>query len=114
MTVTPGQKQTQMLTTALPSFVGGKTIVRFRLKTAATQSGMVRLVSMSKGKKTAQTVEFKLGQAGTWQEYSVTLPPFEGKPFSLWIGFATEKETLTFDEISLVDANGDTLKRWPF
>jgi hypothetical protein len=49
-----------------------------------------------------------------WREYAVAIPHFEGKPFSLWIGLAREKEALTFDEISLVDANGKTLKRWSF
>jgi alpha-L-rhamnosidase len=112
--VTPGQGPTQMLTTALPSFVGGKTSLRFHLKTAAKDGGIVRLVSVSGGKKTAQTVEFKLGPAGTWQDYTVAIPPFDGKPFSLWIGLAREKEALAFDEISLADANGKTLKRWSF
>ena len=114
MIVTAGQGPTQMLTTVLPSFVGGKTSVRFRLKTAATQGGIVRLVSVSKGKKNVQTVEFKLGPVGTWQEYTVAVLPFEGKPFSLWIGLAREKEALAFDAISLVDAGGGTLKNWPF
>ena len=114
MIVTPSQGPAQMLTTALPSFVGGKTSVRFRLKTAATQGGTVRLVSVRAGEKNVQTVEFKLGPAGTWQEYTVAIPPFEGNPVSLWIGLAREKEALAFDEISLVDAKGGTLKSWPF
>jgi alpha-L-rhamnosidase len=114
MIVTPGQGATQMLTTALPSFVGGKTTVRFRLKTVATEGGIVRLVSMNKGEKNARTMEFKLGPAGAWQEYTVAVPEFEGKPFSLWIGLAREKETLAFDEIAFVNANGNTLKQWSF
>jgi hypothetical protein len=84
------------------------------LKTAAKDGGIIRLVSVSGGKKTAQTVEFKLGRTGTWQDYTVAIPPFNGKPFSLWIGLAREKEALTFDEISLADANGKTLKCWSF
>jgi len=114
MIVTPGQGPTQMLTTALPPFTGGKTSLRFRLKTAAKDNGIVRLVSVSGGKKTVQTVEFKLGPAGTWQDYTVALPTFDGKPFSLWLGLAREKEALAFEEISLIDATGITLKSWPF
>ena len=112
MVVTAGRGPTQMLTTALPPLTGGNASVRFRLKTAATQAGVIRLVSMLDGKKTMQTVEFKLGPAGVWQEYTVAIPPFQGNPFSLWIGLAGEKEALTFGGISLLDNKGVTLKSW--
>lgn len=112
--VTAGDRPTQMLTTALPPFSKGKTTLCFRLKTAAKSDGMVRLVSVAGGTKRAQTAEFRLGPPGTWQDYAVAIPDFEGKPFSLWIGLAREKEALAFGAISLVDTSGRALKTWRF
>ncbi|KAA1259921.1 Bacterial alpha-L-rhamnosidase [Rubripirellula obstinata] len=113
MTVTAGPTATQTLTARLPDFKSGDNRVSFRMKTPATGKAQVLLKSGTRGKRLTTKVEFELGEPDQWKDYSIEIPKFEGKPFSLWIGLTTAKAPLSLTDIEL-QSGGKAVKRWEF
>lgn len=112
--VSSGNGPTHMVTPALTPWNGGAAKVCFRMKTPATQTGYVRIVYTQNGKNVPKLIEFPLGDAGTWKDYSFEFTDTPGKPFSLWIGLTKEKQGLFFEQIEIQDAQGNPLKTWRF
>jgi hypothetical protein len=114
LTLSSGDAPTRMVTPVIGPWQDGDAVLNFRMKTEASQTGFVRLVSQLDGRKTVLEKPFPLKPSGEFQDYTVELPDTQGTPFSIWIGLNGEHSPLVFQSIELKTAAGQLLKKWGF